>query len=306
MTTPRELLARYTTQSQMSSFFIDHVGIISVKSYGAKGDGATDDTVAVQAAVTAAVANGNHELYFPHGIYKVTALTGVSTLTFVGDNSSFTGGYSGTINSLSAHLANTTTAHGAVSAATASKIIIRDAAGRAKVVAPSAEDDIALKSNVTTVQTNLTEHQADTANQIRVGLFANQSFSASTGGDVIFDTKLDDNTSLFSLNVLTGEITVLKAGTYTLSLGLRLQNTTDDGLRGFGGTIILNGSGVRGQSIVWDRNLSPAFNTVFLSLTTSLKLNVNDVVKSSISVNQTTTFVVVSSSTTSLIVRRED
>jgi len=161
MTTPRELLARYATQSQMSSFFIDHVGIISVKSYGAKGDGATDDTVAVQAAVTAAVANGNHELYFPHGTYKVTALTGVSTLTFVGDNSSFTGGYSGTINSFSAHLANTTTAHGAVSAATASKIIIRDAAGRAKVAAPSAEDDIALKSNVTTVQTNLTEHQAD-------------------------------------------------------------------------------------------------------------------------------------------------
>jgi hypothetical protein len=45
--------------------------------------------------------------------------------------------------------------HGAVSAATVSMIMRRDAAGRAKVVAPSAEDDIALKSNVTTVQTNL-------------------------------------------------------------------------------------------------------------------------------------------------------
>lgn len=106
MSTPRELLARYTTQSQMSSFFIDKMGIVNVKSYGAKGDGVTDDTVAVQAAATAAVANGNHELYFPHGTYEVTALTGVSTLTFVGDNSSFTGGYVGTINSFATNLAD--------------------------------------------------------------------------------------------------------------------------------------------------------------------------------------------------------
>ena len=50
---------------------------------------------------------------------------------------------------LKAHADATTGVHGAVSAATASKILIRDAAGRAKVVAPSAETDIALKSNVT-------------------------------------------------------------------------------------------------------------------------------------------------------------
>ena len=47
------------------------------------------------------------------------------------------------------HMDLDTGIHGAVSAATASKILIRDAAGRAKVVAPAAEDDIALKSNVT-------------------------------------------------------------------------------------------------------------------------------------------------------------
>ena len=41
-------------------------------------------------------------------------------------------------------------------AATADKIILRDASGRAKVIAPSTESDIALKSNVTTVQSNLT------------------------------------------------------------------------------------------------------------------------------------------------------
>jgi hypothetical protein len=47
------------------------------------------------------------------------------------------------------HVDLTTGVHGAVSAATASKILIRDASGRAKVAAPSAEDEIALKSNVT-------------------------------------------------------------------------------------------------------------------------------------------------------------
>ena len=50
---------------------------------------------------------------------------------------------------LKEHTEATTGIHGAVSAATAEKLIIRDAAGRAKVVAPAAEEDIALKSNVT-------------------------------------------------------------------------------------------------------------------------------------------------------------
>jgi hypothetical protein len=44
--------------------------------------------------------------------------------------------------------AGLTTAHGSTSAATVSAIMQRDAAGRAKVVAPSATDDIAIKSTV--------------------------------------------------------------------------------------------------------------------------------------------------------------
>jgi len=46
-----------------------------------------------------------------------------------------------------AHLADNA-AHNATSAATASRLIVRDSAGRAKVAAPSAEDDIALKSSI--------------------------------------------------------------------------------------------------------------------------------------------------------------
>jgi len=41
-----------------------------VKSYGAVGDGATDDTAAIQAAVTAAAGS---EVFFPPGIYNISA-----------------------------------------------------------------------------------------------------------------------------------------------------------------------------------------------------------------------------------------
>lgn len=71
MTTPRELLARYVTQSQMSSFFIDKMGIINVKSYGAVGNGVTDDTAAIQAAINS-LSPGGGAIYFPKGTYIVS------------------------------------------------------------------------------------------------------------------------------------------------------------------------------------------------------------------------------------------
>lgn len=54
---------------------------------------------------------------------------------------------------VSAHNANTTTAHGAVSAATASKIVVRDAAARAAFAAPNAAGDALIKgTRVTTAE----------------------------------------------------------------------------------------------------------------------------------------------------------
>ena len=62
-----------------------------------------------------------------------------------------------TLEAANTHI-NATSVHSATSAATANRIMMRDAAGRAKVAAPSASDDIARKSEVDTVQTNLTNH----------------------------------------------------------------------------------------------------------------------------------------------------
>jgi hypothetical protein len=62
---------------------------INVKDYGAKGDGTTDDTTAIQAAIAAMWTSGNgRQLYFPKGTYIVSAkldLSGKQGFRLVGD-----------------------------------------------------------------------------------------------------------------------------------------------------------------------------------------------------------------------------
>lgn len=58
--------------------------VYNVRGYGATGDGTTDDTTAVQAAITAAAAGGI--VYFPPGSYVCNGLTiANSNITFAGD-----------------------------------------------------------------------------------------------------------------------------------------------------------------------------------------------------------------------------
>jgi hypothetical protein len=64
--------------------------IYSVKLYGAVGNGSTNDTSAVQAAINAAHAAGGGTVYFPSstGCYMVTSLTFYSNLSYTGQNGS--------------------------------------------------------------------------------------------------------------------------------------------------------------------------------------------------------------------------
>lgn len=59
---------------------------VSVKDFGAVGDGATDDTAAIQAAVTYVESSGA-ALHFPAGTYRITStITNASRVRIVGDS----------------------------------------------------------------------------------------------------------------------------------------------------------------------------------------------------------------------------
>jgi hypothetical protein len=59
--------------------------MINVRDYGATGDGTTDDSAAMQAAITAATGNGQSTLYIPTGVYIVKAQLNVSQCSVLGD-----------------------------------------------------------------------------------------------------------------------------------------------------------------------------------------------------------------------------
>jgi hypothetical protein len=66
-----------TAQSKMRD-------VVSVKDFGAVGDGVADDTVAIQAAID--TLSAGNALFFPAGTYKVSALTvPTAYITFMGD-----------------------------------------------------------------------------------------------------------------------------------------------------------------------------------------------------------------------------
>lgn len=70
---------------------------------GLAGGGVVDDTAKLQVLVDKAIAEGRKAIFFPYGTngqYRVTALTNANQVVFFGDNASFVGGYSGTINQL--------------------------------------------------------------------------------------------------------------------------------------------------------------------------------------------------------------
>lgn len=124
--------------------------------------------------------------------------------------------------------------HGSTSAATASKLIIRDSAGRAQVASPSEDSDIATKKYVDdtasgdagAVQTNLTNHinnqaagvhgavSTPTANKIiiRDGSGRAQVTSPSAGNDIANKSYVDNKT--WNANDITaGTLPIARGGT---------------------------------------------------------------------------------------------
>jgi glucan 1,3-beta-glucosidase len=73
---PAVLLApntgRYYTRSKPQYETLPASSFLSVRSFGAVGDAATDDTAALQAAITSAVAQ-NKVLFLDYGLYRVTS-----------------------------------------------------------------------------------------------------------------------------------------------------------------------------------------------------------------------------------------
>ena len=65
-------------------------GWFSVKAYGAVGDGATNDTTAIQAAIDACAAGGGGTVFFSHGTYKIASpfveIPATAPILLVGDH----------------------------------------------------------------------------------------------------------------------------------------------------------------------------------------------------------------------------
>jgi hypothetical protein len=60
--------------------------VVSVKDFGAVGDGVTDDTAAIQAAITACAGTSGKSVYFPAGDYYISAAINIPNYTsIIGD-----------------------------------------------------------------------------------------------------------------------------------------------------------------------------------------------------------------------------
>ena len=76
------------TYAELDGNFSDLAGrFTSVTDYGATGDGTTDDTDAIQAAIDALSANNGGTLYLPAGTYAISSTLSVNTsnISIVGD-----------------------------------------------------------------------------------------------------------------------------------------------------------------------------------------------------------------------------
>lgn len=80
---------------------------VSVKDFGAVGDGITDDTSAIQAAITYGGSVGGADIYFPTGTYKVTSTLNMAQLVRLIGTSKLQGGSSQLVSTASSIFSST-------------------------------------------------------------------------------------------------------------------------------------------------------------------------------------------------------
>lgn len=182
----------------------------NVKDYGAKGDGAANDTAAIQAAHDALPASGG-TIFFPHGKYLATStITLTKPVTLLGEGS---GDHTGGQGALNTGTTYTPTAQGSVIFTTSPTIdlIVVNASGFAAT-------DLALVNTSTTAPTagtGLRITRGDGAHLTRVrtaGFWNNVSFEQSEYASITDCLFIDPvNYGLLTRNLVTsdqGDMTV--------------------------------------------------------------------------------------------------
>ena len=82
--TPNNLLVTSTGSTTARTLANRFADVVNVKDFGAIGDGVTDDTAAIQAAVNAAPLIGG-TVFFPNGTYKFSGVTITKGISLIGE-----------------------------------------------------------------------------------------------------------------------------------------------------------------------------------------------------------------------------
>lgn len=85
---PKSALVAIEALDEFARAKVPRPDVTNVREFGATGNGVTDDTAAIQAAIDAASAvGGSRAVFFPTGIYQVTAgvLLATTTIAFIGE-----------------------------------------------------------------------------------------------------------------------------------------------------------------------------------------------------------------------------